>query len=39
MVPYVRLSFAKHFKDGIKYLGVIGKTGRLPEISKDSEEK
>jgi ribonucleoside-triphosphate reductase len=28
MVPYVRKSFWKHYKDGLKYIGCLGKSGR-----------
>ena len=38
MVPYVRKSFYKHFKDGLKYIGVDAHTGHPPEPSKDDIE-
>ena len=42
MVPYVRKSFYKHLKDGIKYLQVPYKTkaldGRPPEVDSDHSE-
>ena len=38
MIPYVRKSFYKHFKDGLKYIGVDAHTGHPPEPSKDDIE-
>ena len=38
MVPYIRKSFYKHFKDGIKYIGVTAKSGQWPEPSREDIE-
>ena len=39
MVPYVRLSFQKHFADGVKYLGVTAKSGVWPKVAEEAREK